>query len=47
MTPIDTADAGGMPWRWKKRMFTATRAAVDGSTRLMNVMPNWSSTSGP
>ena len=31
------------PLRWKKRMLTATRAAVDGTARLTNVMANSSS----
>ena len=47
MTPIDIADTGGMPRRWKKRTLTPTRAAVDGMARLTKVMANCSSATGP
>ena len=39
--PADTAPAGVAPDRWKKRMLVATRAAVDGTARLMKLVANW------
>ena len=30
-----TAVAGARPWRWKKRMLSAMRAAADGSATFM------------
>ncbi len=38
--PTATAMVLSSPLRWKKRIFTATRAAVDGTARLTNVIAN-------
>ena len=40
--PADTAPAGVEPERWKNRMLVATRAAVDGTARLMKHVANTS-----
>ena len=38
--PMATAVVGSTPLRWKKRMFTATRPAVEGIARFTNVCAN-------
>ena len=40
--PADTAPAAVVPDRWKKRMLVATRAAVEGTARLMKQVANTS-----
>ena len=45
--PIATAVVGSTPLRWKKRMLTATRPAVDGMARLTNVIANCSAVRRP
>ena len=40
--PADTAPAGVAPERWKNRMLVATRAAVDGTARLMKLVASTS-----
>ena len=35
IAPDVTAEAGGTPSRWKKRMLTAIRAKLEGSARFM------------
>ncbi len=35
IVPEVMAAAGGTPCRWKKRMFTAMRAKLEGSARFM------------
>ena len=47
ITPIETAEGGAIPWRWKKRTFKASRATDPGNTRLINVTANCSRTGGP
>ena len=45
--PTAMAIVRSSPLRWKKRMFTATRAAVDGTARFTNVIAYSSNVSRP
>ncbi|HTT88137.1 MAG TPA: hypothetical protein VMF65_01180 [Acidimicrobiales bacterium] len=44
---IETAEVAGIPWRWKKRMSSAMRATLPGTTRLMKAIVNCNRTTGP
>ena len=45
--PADTALVGVEPERWKNRMLIATRAALDGTARLMKQVANVSLVTRP
>ena len=47
INPIVSAWVAGAPCRWKKRTFTATRAAELGTASAMNWIANSSAITGP